>query len=216
VSDIKGAAAQVADMVASEVLWGQVPAREPEHGLPRDLLRCHRLVAVTVHLPEFLFAASGLLQRLGAAGVQTEVLVAAATDERSDLAAGAAMARLRVPGLSRHRLALPAPIGPERADDLLAALSELVGFDPEPGVYCMAPAADGEVPPGQAAAVVAEAARRIRKVYGLPLVRYATAPHGDAAEIELLPEEWARKCEALAACATEVAPLGGRREYFGI
>jgi hypothetical protein len=206
----------MADMVASEVIWGQVPARDPERALPSDMERCRRMVAVTVRLPEFLLAASGLLQRLGAAGVQTDVLVAAATDERADLAAGAAMDRLRVPGLARHRLALPVPIGPERADDLLAALSELVGFDPEPGVYCMAPAADGETPPAQEIAVVAEAARRIRKVYGLPLVRYTTTPKAGSTQIELATDEWARKCEALAACATEVAPLSGYREYFGV
>ncbi|WP_156994232.1 hypothetical protein [Pseudonocardia acaciae] len=203
-------------MVASEVLWGQVPAPDPNRALPPGLLRCRRVVAVTVHLPEFLLAASGLLQRLGAAGVRTDVLVAAATDERADLAAGAAMDRLRVPDLARHRLSLPVPIGPDRADDLLAALSELVGFDPESGVYCMAPAADGEASPGQAVAVVAEAARRIRKVYGLPLVRFTTTPNADSTRIELDPKEWARKCEALAACASDVAPLTGYREYFGI
>lgn len=206
----------MADTVVSEVLWGQTPAQDPERSLPSGMRRCRRLVVATVLLPEFLLAASGLLQRLGSAGVQTDVLVAAASDERADLAAGAAMERLRVPGLARHRLALPVPINAERADDLLAALSELVGFDPEPGVYCMAPAADGEDPPGQAVAVVAEAARRIRKVYGLPLVRYTMTPNPDSTQIELASEEWARKCEALAACATEVAPMNGYREYFGL
>ena len=52
---------------------------------------------------------------------------------------------------------------------MVAAISELVGFDPEPGVYCLAPnptAAD----PGRT--VVNRAAQRIAQVYGIPLLRY--------------------------------------------
>jgi len=67
--------------------------------------------------------------------------------------------------LTVHRLALGASLEPTVEDDLVAALSELVGFDPEAGVYCLAPAtpADG---------VLVRAARRIARVYGLPLLRY--------------------------------------------
>ena len=69
------------------------------------------------------------------------------------------------PDLMVHRLALGIPLEHAAEDDLVAALSELVGFDPEPGVYCLAPAtpADG---------VLVRAARRIARVYGLPLLRY--------------------------------------------
>jgi hypothetical protein len=223
-------------MAAGELRWGQVPtdtALEPPvavGALPAQLRRCRRVVAVTVHLPEFLLAASGLVQRLGAAGVRTDLLVAAAgpdepvaeqpdkpADEQADEPAedviAAALGELRVPELARHRLALPAPIGADRADDLLAGLSELVGFDPEPGVYCLAPAGDG-VDPSQA--IVGEAARRIARIYRLPLVRYTATPDTTAVELDLGGQEWARKCAALAACDTQVTPLRGEREYFGV
>jgi hypothetical protein len=77
----------------------------------------------------------------------------------------AGTAALRHPDLVVHRLALRPPLDVEVEDDLVAALSELVGFDPGSGVYCLAPAtpADG---------VLAQAARRIARVYGLPLLRY--------------------------------------------
>jgi len=51
----------------------------------------------------------------------------------------------------------------------VAAISELVGFDPEPGVYCLAPVS---APADAARAVVNRAARRIAQVYGIPLLRY--------------------------------------------
>ena len=77
----------------------------------------------------------------------------------------AGVAALGHPDLMVHRLALGASLAAAVEDDLVAALSELVGFDPEPGVYCLAPAtpADG---------VLVRAARRIARVYGLPLLRY--------------------------------------------
>jgi hypothetical protein len=214
-------------MAAGELRWGQMPtdtALEPVavSALPVQLRRCRRVVAITVHLPEFLLAASGLVQRLGAAGVRTDLLVAAAesdesveeqADEPAEDVIAAALGELRVPELVRHRLALPAPIGADRADDLLAGLSELVGFDPEPGVYCLAPAGDG-VDPSQA--IVGEAARRIARIYRLRLVRYTATPDTTAVELDLGGQEWARKCAALAACDTQVTPLRGEREYFGV
>ena len=74
-------------------------------------------------------------------------------------------AALRHPDLVVHRLALDAPLSEDVEDDLVAALSELVGFDPGRGVYCLAPATpvDG---------VLVRAAQRIARVYGLPLLRY--------------------------------------------
>jgi hypothetical protein len=51
----------------------------------------------------------------------------------------------------------------------VAALSELVGFDPEPGLYCLAPAA---APADSAPGVVERAVQRIARVYGIPLLRY--------------------------------------------
>lgn len=77
--------------------------------------------------------------------------------------------RLGRPGLRVHHLDLPTPLGPLAEADLVAALSELVGFDPEPGVYCLAPA-PAAADPGRI--VLGAAARRIAQVYGLPLLRY--------------------------------------------
>jgi hypothetical protein len=81
----------------------------------------------------------------------------------------AAVAQLDLPALSLHRLALRAPLTPAVEDDLIAALSELVGFDPEPGVCCLAPALPAADPNRP---VVERVVRRIAQVYGLPLLRY--------------------------------------------
>lgn len=79
------------------------------------------------------------------------------------------VARLGLPGLHLHRLGLRPPLGPRAEDDLVAAMSELVGFDPEPGVYCLAPAPS---PTDSSRTAVDRAAQRIAKVYGIPLLRY--------------------------------------------
>jgi hypothetical protein len=79
-----------------------------------------------------------------------------------------AIAALGLSQVRPHRLGLPATFGREALTDIVAALSELVGFDPEPGVYCLAPALAAD-PAGTA---VTAAARRIAQVYGLPLLSY--------------------------------------------
>ena len=80
-----------------------------------------------------------------------------------------ATARLGLVDLQLHRLALPAPLSGVAEPDLVAALSELVGFDPEPGVQILAPL---PVPGDAQRSVVDRAVRRIVSVYGLPLLRY--------------------------------------------
>jgi hypothetical protein len=90
-----------------------------------------------------------------------------AADDVDEVLAGAA--RLGLPDLQLHRLGLRPPLGPQAEGDLVAALSELVGFDPEPGVYCLAPARALADP---ARLAVDRAAQRIARVYGIPLVRY--------------------------------------------
>jgi hypothetical protein len=79
------------------------------------------------------------------------------------------VAGLGLPALQLHRLGLAPPQVAGAEADLVAALSELVGFDPEPGVYCLAPA-DAPADIGRAAAI--GAAQRIAQVYGIPLLRY--------------------------------------------
>jgi hypothetical protein len=79
-----------------------------------------------------------------------------------------AIAAMGLHQVRAHRLGLPATFGGEVETDIVAALSELVGFDPEPGVYCLAPASTSD-PAGH---TVTRAARRIAQVYGLPLLSY--------------------------------------------
>jgi len=68
-----------------------------------------------------------------------------------------------------HRLALRAPLTAAAEPDLVAALSELVGFDPEPGVQVLAPA---PMPTDPDRGVIERAVRQIVQVYSLPLERY--------------------------------------------
>lgn len=82
---------------------------------------------------------------------------------------GAAVQRLGLLQLRVHRLGLRPPLGPGAEGDLVAALSELVGFDPEPGLYCLAPAT---APGDPARDVVDRVTQRIAQVYGLPVLRY--------------------------------------------
>lgn len=80
-------------------------------------------------------------------------------------------AELGLPGLGVHRLGLRTPLPASAEADLVAAISELVGFDPEPGLYLLGPA----VEPGRAGvdrAVVDRAVQRVAQVYGIPLLRY--------------------------------------------
>jgi hypothetical protein len=66
-----------------------------------------------------------------------------------------------------HRLGLRGVTDPTAEDDLVAGLSELVGFDPEPGVYLLGPAAGSP-----ARAPLHRALARVAQVYGIPLLRY--------------------------------------------
>lgn len=93
-------------------------------------------------------------------------------DEGRGGLARAELDRLEVPGLSVHHLGLRIPLGTGAESDVVAALSELVGFDPEPGVYCLAPDVSTADP---VRLVVGAAVRRIAQVYGLPMMRYRSA-----------------------------------------
>ncbi|HEY0812879.1 MAG TPA: hypothetical protein VGE11_06320 [Pseudonocardia sp.] len=138
-----------------------------------------RVVAVAADAMELLRPGSDLVRLLESFG-RADVLLAAedvpaAVDEADPddwtrdrelvdevrLAAAA----LRHPDLVVHRLGLEQPIGAGTEGELVAALSELIGFDPEPGVYCLAPA-------GPADDVIVQATQRVAQVYGLPLLRY--------------------------------------------
>lgn len=151
----------------------------------------HRLVAVAVR-PAELRAGSDLVRRL--AGVEhVDLLLVTdgdeaptpwgdidADDDEDDIPRSTIVARERAAqlglALDVHRLGLPVPVDvrPRDVDDLVAAISELVGFDPEPGVGCVVPlsalrrAASGS----PADAMVGRAVERVVAAYRLPLVTY--------------------------------------------
>jgi hypothetical protein len=135
-----------------------------------------RAVAITLSPMELLRPESHLAELI--AGFPQVELLVAGDDSRPDpdddldqmgdeLRASAA--RLQLPGLGLHRLGLPDPLPSTAEGDLVAALSELVGFDPEPGLYCLAPV---PAPADPARSVVECAVQRIARVYGIPLLRY--------------------------------------------
>jgi hypothetical protein len=92
-----------------------------------------------------------------------------AYDDEDDDELRTATDRLGLVDLRLHRLALPVPLSGSAEADLVAALSELVGFDPEPGVRILAPA---PLPGDPQRSVVDRAVRQIVQVYGLPLEHY--------------------------------------------
>lgn len=156
----------------------EMPVSEPVAGAATggSAVPASRAVAVTVSPMELLRPESHLAELI--AGFPQVELLVAADDGRPDpddeldhpgeeLRASAA--RLGLPGLALHRLGLPSPLPATAEGDLVAALSELVGFDPEPGLYCLAPA---PAPADPARGVVERAAERIAQVYGIPLLRY--------------------------------------------
>ena len=85
-------------------------------------------------------------------------------DDVRDAVAGLGLDELHV-----HRLGLRPPLGTAADGDLVAALSELVGFDPEPGVQCLAPV---PLPNDPARAAIERAVWQIAQVYTLPVQRY--------------------------------------------
>jgi hypothetical protein len=85
-------------------------------------------------------------------------------DDVRDAVAGLGLDELHV-----HRLGLRPPLGTAADGDLVAALSELVGFDPEPGVQCLAPV---PLPGDPARAAIERAVWQIAQVYTLPVQRY--------------------------------------------
>jgi hypothetical protein len=82
--------------------------------------------------------------------------------------------------LDVHRLGLPEPaaVRPCDVDDVVAAVSELVGFDPDDDVGCLVPRAaraESLLPgtaDGPADVLVGRAVERVVAAYGLPVVTY--------------------------------------------
>ena len=84
----------------------------------------------------------------------------------------AAYRRLGVPEVRRHRLRLESGTVSSAEPDLIAALSELVGHDCYPGLWCLAPWRRDGHPDHDAVGLVAEA---VCRSYNLRLVRYLCA-----------------------------------------
>jgi hypothetical protein len=164
---------------------------EPLAGLSAVPARHRRAIAVATDAMELLRPESDLA-RLLETFEHADVLLAAEQvpmedGDEDDEAEGAwpgvggtdevrsRAADLDHPDLVVHRLGLRAPVAAAAEADVVAGLSELVGFDPEAGVYCLAPAAPlpgASSPDDPGRRTVAAAARRIARVYGLPLLSY--------------------------------------------
>jgi len=166
----------------------------PADGEPVDAGR--RVVAVAVSPMELLRPGSDLLAAIRGAGY-VDLLVACEdepvpdpspvgvigggeletsdlddlddSDDDSDDDLHDAVAQLGLDELHVHRLGLRPPLGVAADGDLVAAMSELVGFDPEPGVQCLAPV---PLPGDPARAAIERAVWRIAEVYSLPVQRY--------------------------------------------
>ena len=152
--------------------------------LPTDL--CGDLVVITTHPYEAMCAAGGLISHLAAQGADVEVLAVTDGDAASGGSDGArlrhrsrrrghvlaAYRRLGVPEVRRHRLELESGKVSDAQPDLVAALSELVGHDGYPGLWCLAPWRRDGHPDHDAVGVVAEA---VCRTYNLRLVRYLSA-----------------------------------------
>lgn len=154
--------------------------------------RTRRLVAVALTEAESARAGSTLAELCGSAG-ETDLLVvrrdpvgelrvagpAGAEDYADDDPAldaddePATMPIGRVPGgrIRLHRLGLRWTVQDGDEPDLVAALSELVGFDPDDDTFCVAPARTSPVADPEIE-VVRRAVRRVARVYGLPVLPY--------------------------------------------
>ncbi len=115
--------------------------------------------------------------------VEARELLAAEDDTEDVPVAALPVERVRV-----HRLGLRWAVQDGDEADLVAALSELVGFDPDDDTWCVAPAAAGPVDDPEIE-VVRRAVRRVARVYGLPVLPYrpAVAVAEDVTEPEALP-----------------------------
>ena len=117
--------------------------------------------------------------------------------------------------MTRHRLALSAPLRVEHTDDMVAAASELIGFDPEPGVLCLVPGpGDGPCGVRPDHQAVHAAVAIIGTAYRIRVMGFAPAPEARASILDLGMDEWRRKRDSLAVFATGPTATLGRREYL--
>ena len=181
---------------------------------------CRDLVVITTHPYEAMCAAGGLISYLAGQGADVEVLavsdgdcavsgaIEAAPPRQPSRRRGhilAAYRRLGVPEVRRHRLQLESGKVSDAQPDLIAALSELVGHDCYPGLWCLAPWRRDGHPDHDAVGLAAEA---VCRTYNLRLVRYLCAawewlqaedlPWRDVRQFTLSDKVRARKNAAVA------------------
>jgi hypothetical protein len=175
----------------------------------QDVARPRRLVAVALTESESARAGGALAELSGSAG-ETDLLVvrndpadrlrraepAEAEDYPGDDPAAdpddspITMPVSRIPSgpVRLHRLGLRWVVQDADEPDLVAALSELVGFDPDGDTFCVAPAPTGAVADPEIE-VVRRAVRRVARVYGLPVLPYRAPGAGAAPLPTWLAEE---------------------------
>jgi LmbE family N-acetylglucosaminyl deacetylase len=206
---------------------------------PLRLRRCRRVVVVTTHLDEALAAAGGLVAALAHREVVVDVLFATDGDGTLDGSVESPPPRVRAAraarqatgyrlvgvspmGLRLHRLQLPSGKVPDGETDIVAALSELLGYDPDlPSAVCLAPWQRDGHPDHEA---VGRAAEVVCHSYRTRLVRYLVGTWGWAEPDDLpwerargvaLPVETARrKLEALTAPPPAAVPPSAPQEIF--
>jgi hypothetical protein len=176
---------------------GPATVRVGRHRIPQaPLERASRVVVVAVSGAELLAEAGGLLQHLDAAGTELEIVVAAGAEAR-------AFARCGLQAVPRHRLGLRLPLPADAEGDLLAALSEVIGFDPDPGLGLLAP---GAVEGRPDRAVVGHAAAMAARVYGAEIAW--SVPHvAGADDYALASGEAAHKRYAVGTGATRLESI---------
>ncbi|WP_214370399.1 PIG-L deacetylase family protein [Pseudonocardia sp. H11422] len=176
-------------------------AERPElGGLARLRLgRCRTVVVVAAHLDEELCAAGGLLAGLAAGHTELRLLAVTdgdgATSSRPDRAAAQRLGRRRAKlavayqhlGLgsaTRYRLGLTSGAVAAAEHDVVAAISELLGFADPVGLLCLAPWASDGHPDHDA---VGRAATLACQAYRTRLVHYAVTrwEHSDLPDLPM-------------------------------
>jgi LmbE family N-acetylglucosaminyl deacetylase len=196
--------------------------------------RCRRVVVVATHLEEELCSAGGLLARFADRGVAIDLLAVTGGDGVGGQRAGSRhltrrRARQRdnyrhlgAGDFRRHRLYLPCGLVAESELDVVAALSEIIGFvgDPE-GLWCLAPWRHDGHPDHDAAG---RAAETVSHAYGVRLVRYIVSawithrpediPWEQARQVRLNRSMLDRKRAAIPADVRRSAMPLGRQELY--
>jgi GlcNAc-PI de-N-acetylase len=199
---------------------------------------CRRLVVAVTHVGEDICAAGGLIARLADHDVPIDVLEVTDGDGATAGAAGAtpphelgrrrahrsvSYQQLGAYDVRRHELALPSGRVAEAELDVVAALSEIVGFDPDPsGSWVLAPWQHDGHPDhdavGRAAGLVCQA-YRIRQLDYLVAAWGSTdlhrIPWPRARQLSLPPVLQLRKSSAVSAPGLDSGGfVPGDRETF--